>query len=67
MAKKKKNKSKKHIPHNFSPAKLNKELMPIANEIESKMKLLQSMFNFNLEEFAFPEITMEEIIKNPEN
>lgn len=40
--------------------KLNKQIMPTVNDIESKMKMLQEKYNFSMD-FSFPEITMEEI------
>ena len=43
--------------------KLNEELMPTANDIKSKMDMLQKKYNFNLD-FSFKEISMDEIIND---
>lgn len=43
--------------------KINAELMPTANEIKSKMEMLQEKYNFKID-FAFPEISMKEIIED---
>lgn len=48
----------------FSTKNLNDELMPIANDIKAKMEALQKKYNIKLDEFAFPEIKIDEII-NP--
>lgn len=61
MSKKRTKASRKN--KKYSTYNLNSQLMPIANEIKGKMESLQDKYNFNLE-FAFPEITMEEILKN---
>ena len=45
---------------NLDLTKLNKQIMPTVNDIESKMKMLQEKYNFSMD-FSFPEITMEEI------
>jgi hypothetical protein len=44
----------------YSTNKLNNELMPIANDIKTKMDFLGEKYNFNLD-FAFKEIKTEEI------
>lgn len=50
--------------------KINQQVMPIVNDIKGKMDKLKEQYNFELN-FAFPEITMEEIMgtdtKNPKN
>lgn len=48
----------------LSTSNLNNQLMPIANDIKSKMEVLAKRFNIKLDEFAFPEIKIEEIV-NP--
>lgn len=61
MSKKKKTK-RKYNP-NKALNNINKSLTPIANEIKTKMEMLAKEYNFNID-FAFPEITMEDIM-NP--
>lgn len=60
----KKKKSQKHPKYTLPPLdveRINQDVMPIANDIKSKMEKLQSKFNFKLE-FGFPELTMDEIL-----
>ena len=40
--------------------KINEQMMPIANDIKSKMDFLQSKYGFSLD-FAFTPITQQEI------
>jgi len=45
----------------YSTKNINDQLMPVANEIKDKFSKLQEQYKFNMD-FAFPEITLEEII-----
>ena len=53
----------KKVKRQVSTAKINAEVMPIANEIRSKMEMLSKKYNFKID-FAFPEITPDEILRN---
>lgn len=68
MAQTKKSKKKKRKPGslNFDPQNLNKQLMPIAEDIKEKLDYLYDTYNIEEEEFAFPPLTMEEIIGDVE-
>lgn len=65
MAKKKKAKKQKQRL-NFDPTYINAQLMPLAKEIEHKLNFLKETFGVELEEFPFPELTMDEIVDGQE-
>ena len=50
----------------LSTKRINDEVMPTVNEIKAKMEMLRDKYNIKLDEFAFPEIKLEEIIDFPE-
>ena len=44
----------------MNPDPINKEVMPIVNDIKSKMDMLAKKYNFKID-FGFPEITEGEL------
>lgn len=50
----------------FNLEELNNQLMPTALDIKQKMEMLQKRFNLPISDFAFKELTMEEIIQPQE-